>query len=328
MTSAEIQRKFGPATVAFRDAISQILSKAIGKKLAEMGAEDRKMILFTDNLTKYMTEQAMDVGDTPGGRALITWGQGIVPQARTFLPTLEYLFAGDTLNPGYLRLKAQWDAARAERDGASKARRGVGAAIGADDAEPGVSDFDADGDPPLQQGLVELRIDPPARGGNTPNLVAVRVALSFAEYGDMVEGHGVMLALTDATLVPTYATGCVPERNSRAGEADNPNTALAHKSGQWVVSGPRNEAGHLDGEPLSDDQPLLTLRVPGQETDGLSLTLRSKPKALVVIPDDPEDESRITKDKLLQLLLQRAQASDKDGWITWGRAGLHRKKPE
>ena len=34
-----------------------------------------------------------------------------------------------------------------------------------------------------------------------------------------------------------------------------------------------------------------------------------------------------SKDKLLQLLLQRAQAYDKDGWIPWGRAGLYRKKP-
>ncbi len=317
----------GASVPAFAVMFRTVLSADVGRPADSLTADDQRLKLFIKDLTEHMRKNGSDLNSVPLAKSLVNWCRGdSVPYWNRFEPVYDFLFNGKPNDPHRARLREAWGVADAARSaGLGKPRRSTAANL--DGPEPGVSDFDAKGEEPLQQGLAELRIDPPARGGNKPSLVDIRIAIAFAECEDMVEGQGITLALTDAALVPSYAAGCAPELNSRAGEGENGCEGLVLRAGQWLVTGPRNEAGHLDGEPLDASQPLLTLRVPGQETDGLSLTLRSKPKALVVIPDDPEDESRITKDKLLQLLLQRVQASDKDGWITWGRAGLHRKKP-
>ena len=315
------------STPSFAEAFCRVLGKRVGKDATRLTADDPALGRFIEALTDWMRANEMDLKQVPLSKTLVNWcREGSVPYWNRFEPVLDFLFADKPTDPDRAVLRDAWGAADASRSAAAATpRRSTVANL--DGPEPGVSDFDAEGEELLQQGLAELRIDPPARGGNKPNLVDIRIAIAFAECEDMVEGQGITLALTDAALLPAYAAGCAPELNTRAGEGENGCEGLVLRAGQWLVTGPRNDAGHLDGEPLDANQPLLTLRVPGQETDGLSLTLRSKPKALVVIPDDPEDESRITKDKLLQLLLQRCQPRDKDGWITWGRAGLVRKKP-
>jgi hypothetical protein len=329
------------ASLAFAAQIHKMVSAKLGQTIDGLGADHPIVIRFLKGLSEFMTRQVNGSDDqqvnangiaegwvAPGGKALIKWCKGeAVPSWKRFDPVFQYLCEHKLENDSdRVLLHEAWTGAVAERSaGTGRARRI--ATTGTEPPEPGASDFYSDEDPPRHPGLVAMRIDPPARGTNAPNLLPIRVSLSFAESEDMIEKCGVKLGVKDAMLVPTYEPGCAPERNSRAGEADNPNDFLALGSDVWLVIGPKPNREHLDGKPLGDDQPLLTLRVPGQETDGLSLTLRSKPKALVVIPDDPEDESRITKDKLLQLLLQRTQDPDNDGWITWGRARLRRKKP-
>ena len=317
----------GASTPSFAQAFRAVLGKRVGKDAARLTADDPGLGRFIEAWSAWMRQNGADMKAIPGPKTLVNWcREGSVPYWNRFEPVLDFLFADKPADPDRVVLRDAWGAADAARSAtAATPRRSTAANL--DGPEPGVSDFDAEGEELLQQGLAELRIDPPARGGNKPNLVDIRIAIAFAECEDMVEGQGITLALTDATLLPAYAAGCAPELNSRAGEGENGCEGLVLRAGQWLVTSPKNNAGHLNGEPLDANQPLLTLRVPGQETDGLSLTLRSKPKALVVIPDDPEDESRITKDKLLQLLLQRTQDPDNDGWITWGRARLRRKKP-
>ncbi len=312
---------------SFARQFAACLSRRLGVQADRLTADEPRLKAFIEQLAQFMKATGADPKLLPLSKTLVNWCRSeAVPYWNRFEPVFNFLFHDRPDDNERAQLRDAWGTADALRStGLGRPRRGSLANL--DEPEPGASDFDSEGDDPLQPGLAELRIDPPARSGNKLNLVDIRVALSFAECEDMVEGQGITLALTDAALLPTYGPGCAPELNSRAGEADNECTGLTLRAGQWIVTGPRNEAGHLNGEPLDANQPLLTLRVPGQETDGLSLTLRSKPKALVVIPDDPEDESRITKDKLLQLLLQRTQDPDNDGWITWGRARLRRKNP-
>lgn len=317
----------GSDPLPFCDMFRHVLVARFGKPGDKVTASGRVAEAFRTTMTTFVRDGDYKGAPVPNGKTLENWcAGGDVPYDKRFEPVLACLFAKDPEHTDHTRLKAAWEAADAERTIRINNRRGTGS-LGLDEPDPTSSDFDTDNDPPLQTGLAELRIDPPPRGGNAPTMVPIHVSLSFDEFPDMVENHGVTLALTEAALVPSYAAGCQPDRNSRAGESDNPKGGLETRAGQWIVSGPKNQAGHLIGEPLDENQKLLNLRVTGADTDGVTLTLRSKPKSLVVIPDDPEDEARITKDKMLQLLLQRCQDKDKDGWIVWGRSRLRRKKP-
>ena len=165
---------------------------------------------------------------------------------------------------------------------------------------------------------------PPQRGGNAPNAFPLRISLSLAECPDNVEGHDVTLALKqdEVTLEPTYHA-CRPAPGSRVGEEGNEDANVDFKGGNWRIKRPHLPNGHLDGEPLGD-KPLCTIITDGTTDDSLTLTLRSRHRALIVVPDEPGRGPQPLKDKVLQLLLQKS-LKDRTGFITWGRASLKRK---
>ncbi len=276
-------------------------------------------------------------GTAPGAATLLNWCDAkSVPQSRLLDPVSDFLFDGKPDDdPGRVRIKDLWQAAENEKNQSSTTlrrtgtRRGPPGGSGLDDADPAASDWIAEDTEPLQRGLAELFVHPPPRGGNTPNSFPLRISLSFAECPDTVgdDRDGTLqdltLALTDAILEPDYK-GCRPAPGSAVGSEKNPHPNLEFKAGTWRVKGPRPHNIHLDGEPLSED-PLCTINTDGGLDDSLTLTLRSRYRALVVVPDEPGADASTLKHKVLQALLQKFPKRNQAGFVTWGKASLKRK---
>lgn len=333
MRAPVIQPKFGPAVVGFIDEISQVLGSAIGKPFARIGAEDPAMRTFLERVTKHAAQMNGNSRNVPTGRAVTTWRDGKVPQDPYFQCILNYVFKDSPADdPARKRLVERWEAARDERDAGSRARREANRSVPQNDPDPTITDFEATHLDPLWDGVAELRLVPPPRGGNDPNVVPVRATLVFGKAEVLLEDYGATLALTSAMLVPQYVGSCEASYETRAGEPLNPSDHLIAGAVTWTVAGPKpDNAPHLNGRPLGPSQPLLDLRLSGSEEDGITVTLRSKKRALDVIPDDDTDPNRIAKDKVLKALMQkitdRGDTPDPDGWIVWGRSRLRRKKP-
>jgi hypothetical protein len=186
---------------------------------------------------------------------------------------------------------------------------------------PGTSDWHAQNTEPLQRGLAELFVHPPARSANAPLEFPLHISLSFAECPDELENA--TLALTEATLVPSY-NGCRPVPGTRMNEGNIAPGNLLFRGGNWRINGPRLPNNHLQGEPILSD-PLCTIQCDGSSEDSLTLTLQSGYRALVVVPDASTSDSSLLKQRILQVFLQKSLPRDNDGIVIWGRATLRRK---
>ena len=262
----------------------------------------------------------------PDERTLQNWRRGISVPRETFIEPLLDTILPDGPPAERQRGRELWQAAENEKNQSStNKRRSAGSATPEPqaDAQPGDSDWKAENNEPLQRGLAELLVHPPPRGGNAPLEFPLRISLSFAEYADDVEDA--TLALTEATLIPTYQN-CRPAPGTRLGEGATAADPIQFRGGVWRVHGPRT-GPHLDGEPIVEE-PLCTIQCDGEPGDALSLTLRSGHRALVVIPNEPDTDANPVKQRILQALLQKCLPRDQEGVVTWGRATLRRKPPK
>jgi len=156
----------------------------------------------------------------------------------------------------------------------------------------------------------------------------LRISLSLAQYPDEIQVDGscalsVRIGLKEAILLPSYEN-CQPIHGTRLGEEVMPRSNVSFKGGAWHINGPCPRDDHLEGEPLGQEA-LCTVRSNSTESANLTLMLRSRRKALEVVPEDPETDLSLLKQKILQLFLQKCQPSDTDGFITWGRGSLRRR---
>jgi hypothetical protein len=197
-----------------------------------------------------------------------------------------------------------------------------------DEPTPSASDWEPYGTKTLWPGLAELIVHKPPLS-NAPDTFQLRVSLSLAQYPDEIrldesQDLSVRIGLKEATLIPHYEN-CQPIEGTRLGEEAMPRTNVIFKAGVWNISGPRPRDDHLDGWPLGQE-PLCAIQCGGSGSAELTVTLRSRKKALDVVPDDPETDLSPLKQKILQLFLQKCQPSDTDGFVTWGRGSLRRKR--
>jgi hypothetical protein len=255
------------------------------------------------------------VGVAPDPRTLDNWRKGTsVPRESFVEPLLDTLLGDDAERE---RGHELWRAAENAKNQSSTEKRRPQII----DDTPGESDWRAENAEPLQVGLAELLVHPPPRGGNTPLEFPLQISLSFAECPDELEDA--TLALTDATLIPTWQ-GCRPMPGSRLGEGENVHPHLKSGGGAWRIAGPTLGNNHLQGEPLGSDA-LCIIQCDGEPEDSLTLTLRSGKRALVVMPEQPDADAATVKQRILQAFLQKCLPSDREGIVTWGRATLRRK---
>jgi hypothetical protein len=254
------------------------------------------------------------VGDV-SERAVRNWRFGeALPTEKMLGPLMDALFG---TNPDF----------RAERDRASRLWKEAESEKLQNRQEPDPelegSDFTVENCPPLAPGLADLLIYPPPRGNNSETEIPLQVSLSFSELEDVIDGYDIKLSLTDATVVPTYR-GCSPAAGSRLGE-ERTSDNLAFRAGIWQVTGPRPGDRHLGGISLGPSEPLCRLEMSGSPDDSVTLVLRSRPRALVVTSEDPNIPTNGIKEKILQIMLQKSQNKDDDGFIKLGRGNLRRK---
>ena len=263
-------------------------------------------------------------GGTPDPRTLDNWRKGVSLPRESFMPPLLDTLLGDDAERE--RGHELWRAAENAKNQASteKRRPATSGRSAIMDDTPGESDWRVENHEPLLLGLAELLVHPPPRGGNTPLEFPLQISLSFAECLDEIDDA--TLALTEATLVPTWL-GCRPAPGSRLGEGDNAHPNMRFGGGAWRIVGPRLVNNHLQGEPLGSEA-LCTIQCDGEADDNLTLTLRSGKRSLVVVPDQPEVDAAVVKQRVLQVLLQKCLPSDREGVVTWGRATLRRKVPK
>lgn len=328
--AAEIRSNFGDAAqpgIDFAGLLSHLLTEAMGKPIErERDFED-----FVETLRTYKTEHKLP-WTIPDERTLLNWCSGnVVPQSRLVEPVWEYLFRDAPNNhPQRVRLKQLWQVAEDAKNASSQAKRRTLPATSVtngqnpDEPEPGATDWQPEAVAPLQPGAPVLRLHPPPRGSNTPNAFPLKIELSIGEWEDWVEGRYITLALTEASLNAVFRN-CQPAENTQLGRKGNPHDNLEWRADVWRIEGPRPLPNqHLDGEPAGDE-PLCTLICDGGPNDGVTLTLRSSYRGLAVMPRDHAADANVVKDKVLQVLLQKCQPKDPDGFITWGRATLKRK---
>jgi hypothetical protein len=92
---------------------------------------------------------------------------------------------------------------------------------------------------------------------------------------------------------------------------------MEFRGGVWRIVGPRLPNNHLQGEPLVTDA-LCTIQCDGDDEDSLTLTLRSGKRALVVVPEQPDADAAVVKQRVFQVLLQKCLPSDREGMVTQG----------
>lgn len=308
--------------VAFSEWFAQVWERQVGPPVDGRRRLHLDEKAFLKAMSACMTRLKV-AGGVPDPRTLDNWRRGVsVPRESFVEPLLDTLLGDDAERE---RGQELWRAAEnaKNRSSTEKRRPSTGGRSAIVDDTPGESDWRAENTEPLQVGLAELFVHSPPRGGNTPLEFPLQISLSFAECPDEVED--VTLALTEATLIPTWQ-GCRPSLGSRLGEGDNNHPHMQFGGGVWRIAGPRLASNHLQGEPLGSDA-LCTMQCDGEAGDSLTLTLRSGKRALVVVPDQSNVDAAVVKQRVLQALLQKCMPSDREGIVVWGRATL-RRKPE
>lgn len=280
-------------------------------------------------LTKLLADVAERAGKewSLGGRQFLNWCRcEPVPPDGKLGPVLDFCFPTDgperaTIEDLHRRALEEQEEARPPR-GATRSPARMITSRGEDEL-PTASDWIEDPSDLLQPGLAELRVfAPPRHRINNPDLAPVEIALDIRECPDEVGNVPVRLALKDAVL-HAEPVDCTANRDSRAGEADNPRDDVAVKGGVWPISAPVNQAGHLDGYLFADKPLLMHVLLQGTGQESVTLRLTSQKRSLVVIPEDGALDGSVLKERLLENLLQKSLSNG--GQIQWARATLRRK---
>ncbi len=318
-----------PPGIDFVGLLGHLLTETVGNPIER----ERDFDGLVQMLRTYKAERELP-WTIPDQRTLLNWCNGdVVPQWRLFEPVWQYLFRGTPDNhPQRVRLKQLWQVAEDAKNASSQAKRRTvadpthSADLGPDDVEPGASDWKPENAEPLNPGVAVLRVHAPPTGSNTPLVIPLKVDLAFGEAQDWVEDQYVMLSLTEALLTPDFK-GCRPVEGTKLGSPDKPHGNLYCPADVWHVRGPRVDKAHLEGEPAGAD-PLCAITCNGDDSDSVTLILRSSYRALSVVPEHRDTDPNLAKDKVLQALLQKCQQRDRDGFVVWGRASLKRKPPQ
>jgi hypothetical protein len=323
-----------------RDAFSQWLRDILADRIGRPRPGHVPRFLNKDAFLKAMATAmtALKVADkAPDAATVDNWQNGsTTPQERFVAPLFKVLFPDSSDGrTGCEQYWTRWEAASEEANAARRVpvrrpgHRHTSSAPaqqpdGPEDTEPGASDWQPVNDDPLRPGVAVLRMHAPPRRANTTKQFALKLDLAFGEWEEWLDGDQyAMLALTNAVLIPAYK-GCQPEEGTQLGRKPDSHPNLECPADAWRIKGPHPVGPHLAGEP-TDGEPLCSIICSGDDTDSVTVALRSTERALEVVPCDRTIEANTAKAKVLQALLQACQPKDRDGYITWGRASLKRK---
>jgi hypothetical protein len=309
---------------AFASAISDLLTASIGERPTRESDFDQLL----NKLQNFKRTRGFP-GEIPDNRTILNWCNGeTIPQWRLFELLWQYFFDGKASSEAAgVEIRQLWEAAEREKQTSSDDKRRNSGGFPGDETElesqPGVSDWLPENGDPLNSGVAVLRVHAPPINSNAPLVFSLKIELAFGEALTWLEkDYYVKLSLSGALLTPELS-GCQPVEGTRLGTASNLHQHVVCLADVWHINGPRPVSTHLEGEPLGTEA-ICKIARNGHETDRLSLVLRSSYRMLLVKPERGDLGRNATRNKVLQILLQKSQ-KEEDGFITWGEVQLKRR---